>query len=134
MNQGHLSHTILLVLGIFTLVKSIWGLTSPSSMKRVSMWWSRAVLEVNTIVGSIFVLAAIVLWIVVLIDQPLANWLLVMLGILFVWAGTIYFKPRNFQKLLNIIVLDRKPITIRVMSLVTGIIAVFLIWVGIKGI
>lgn len=134
MNQGHLSYTILLVLGILALVKSIWGLASPSSVKRVSMWWSRAVLEVNTIVGSICVLAAIALWAVVLIDQPLANWLLVILGILFAWAGTIYFKPRNFQKLLNIIVLDRKPTTIRVMSLVTGIIAIFLIWVGIKGI
>lgn len=134
MNQGHLSHTILLVLGILALVKSIWGLAGPSSVKRVSMWWSRAVLEVNTIIGSICVLAAIALWAVVLIDQPLANWLLVVFGILFAWAGTIYFKPRNFQKLLNIIVLDRKPITIRVMSLVAGIIAVFLIWVGIKGI
>lgn len=134
MNHNHLSYTILLILGIMGLVKSIFGLAQPSLMKRLCIWWSKAVPQVNTLIGCVCFLMAIALWAVVLIDQPLTNWLLVLFGVLCAWIGTVYFRPHDFQKLLNVLILDRKPIMIRVVFLATAILSIFFIWVAVKGI
>lgn len=133
MNDQHLPNTVLLVLGIIVLAKSIWGLAAPSSVKRVSSWWGGVARHVNTLIGCVCVLAGVALWTVVLFDQPLTNWLLVIFGTLYVWAGTVYFRPSAFQKLLNVMILDRKPAAIRALFLVMVILSVFFIWIAVKG-
>ncbi len=128
-----LVHTVLLVLGILGLLKSIWGLIKPFSMKRFCEWWSRAVLQVNTLMGCVCILIGILLWVVILIRQPLANLLLAILGVFFAWIGTVYFRPADFQKLLRWVVINRSLVTIRLLSLISAVVCIFLIVVAIKG-
>ena len=89
--------------------------------------------QVNTLAGCVCVLAGIALWTVILIEQPLVNWLLVIVGALYIWKGTLYFRPRAFQKIMNVMILDRNPAIIRIIFLITAIVAVLLIWAAVKG-
>lgn len=134
MNTRHLPQTVLLVLGIIALVKSVWGLAHPSSLKRVGVWWSKAAMQVNTLFGWACISIAVGLLVAVLFDQPLTNWLVVMLGALCAWAGIVYLRPDDLQKLLKTAILDRGLGMIRVTSFISAIIAILLIWVAVKGI
>ncbi len=79
-------------------------------------------------------LIAAALWVSVLLDQPLTNWLLVVLCVLCAWMGTIYLRPDDLRRLLKTVIDNRSPGMIRFMSVISAIIAILLIWVAHKGI
>ncbi len=134
MNDHNLPQTILVVFGVLVLIKSIWGLAHPASMKRLANWWARAALQVNTLCGITCIIVAAGLWAAILLDQPLTNWLVFMFGAIFAWAASIYFKPQSLLKLIKRMCADRSLIELRIMSVVTAIIAFLLIYVAYKGI
>lgn len=133
MNDHGPAQTILLILGIIVLVKSIWGIAHPSSMKSTANWWARAIPRVNTLCAIVYIVIAAGCWIAVLLDQPLTNWLLAAFGALFAWAGTIYLKPQELTKLIKRMAGDRSLAAIRIISVVSALIALFLITVAYKG-
>ena len=128
-----LIHRILIVLGLLVLVKSIWGLGWPASIKSAGAWWSRAALQVNTLFGCVCVLLGVMLWIAVLIRQPIANLIVVLLGALFAWIGTVYFRTDDLQSFMKTVVLNRSLTVIRVISLISGAVAVLFIIIALKG-
>ncbi len=132
MNGQALTQTILMVLGIIVLMKSVWGIAHPASMKSVANWWSKAVLQVNTLCGIGCVIVALVLWIAILLDQPITNWILFFFGAFFAWAANVYFNPQDITKLTKRLCTDRSPAALRVMSAVSAIIALLLIYVAYK--
>jgi hypothetical protein len=132
MNTEHLPHKVLLVLGIMGLLKSLWGVIHPDSAQRAGRWWSRAALQVNTLAGCTCLVLAVALWAVVLIDQPIANWVLVAIGSAAAWTATVYFRPDQFQRLMDRLVLDRKPVFVRVVSACAALLCVLFIWIAFK--
>ena len=132
MNLG-LIHSILLVLGLLVLVKSIWGLGWPASTKSAGIWWSKAALHVNTLFGCVCILLGVALWIAVLIRQPIANLLVALFGILVAWIGTVYFRIDDFQRFIKAVALNRSLTAIRVISLISGAVAVLFIVIALKG-
>ncbi len=132
MNEQALTQTILMVLGILVLIKSVWGLAHPASMKRVANWWLKAVLQVNTLCGIGCIIVAVGLWIAILVDQPLTNWILFIFGAVFAWSATIYFNPQQIEKVIKRLCSDRSLAALRVMSAVTAVIGLLLIYVAYK--
>jgi len=133
MKIENLPYTILLVLGILALIKSAWAVVRPGDFKRLCIWWTSAALKVNTLAGIVCAVFALALLGVVLMRQPLANWLLVALGLVFAWAASLYFRPPAFERAMRVMILDRKPGAIRVMFVFWAIVGAALIVVGIQG-
>lgn len=133
MREMNLPQTILLVLGLMMLIKSVWGIAHPSSMKRLGNWWSRAAFQVNTLCGIACMVIAAGMLIAVLLDQPLTNWLLVAFAALFGWAGNVYLKPQELEKLIRTVVVNRTTLAIRIISVVSAIVALLLIRVAYIG-
>ena len=132
MNPRSLAHTLLLVFGIIGLAKSVVGVAFPQVFQRFAAWWVNKVRGVHVVLGAVSVVLAVLIWGVVLMHQPLANWILLVIGMFFAWAATVYFSPATFDKLARAFILDRHPAVLRIVSLATGAVAVLLIWVAIK--
>ena len=133
MDTERLPSTILLMLGLLTLAKAVWGAAKPLALKRTAAWWTRAALQVNTLVGCLLLLIAAGIWVVVHLNQPLVNWILMLFGVLFAWWGTVYFSPQILQRVLNATVADRSPSTIRTLAAITGLLAMGVILIAIRG-
>ena len=48
------------------------------------------------------------------------------------WIATVYFRPDQFQKLMRRMVLERKPVFIRIVSACSGLVCLLLIWIAFK--
>jgi len=124
---------ILLFVGLMALVKSVWGLAAPGSFKKLAAWWSTAAAQVNTLMAVLCACVALILWGVVLINQPLSNWLLALIGLLCMLSCVLYLRVETLQKFLDAMLIQRSPWAIRLLSLVGLAIAVLCIWVAAKG-
>lgn len=87
--------------------------------------------QVNTLMGIVALLLGAGLWVLVLRNQDLVDWLLVLMGILFAWAATIYFRKDDLEKLVNAIIIGRKPAFIRIISVIAALLGAFFIWAAI---
>lgn len=124
--------TVLLVLGILMLIKSVFAIAKPMAFRRLAAWWSGAAMKVNTLSGVLCILLAAFIWAAVLMRQPLTNWLLLAIGVLFAWGASLYFRPAALQRVIRVAILDRPASMIRVMFFITAVIAGVLIWVAVR--
>jgi hypothetical protein len=125
-----LTHKVLLVLGILMLAKAIFVIARPSAAKRLATWWAKIVPKVNTLLGLACVAAAGCLWVVVLAQQKIVDWILLGLGGILVWIGTVYFRPETFRNAIDNAILKRSDTTIRLFFLLVGLGAVAFIVVA----
>lgn len=131
MNIDRLPGMILLVVGIIGVVKSVWGLLQPDTVKRVAAWWLSAVMKVNTLTGCLLFLVALGMWGTILLHQPLAHWLVVAVGLLFAWAASLYLRPAALQRVMKAMILNRGVQALRLMFLVAAAASLLLIWVAV---
>ena len=131
MNIGRWRTVFLLAIAILGLIKATWGLVSPGSLRRAAQWWMRALRNVNTLAGGACFLVGLLLLAWVLVDQPLVNWALIALGLLFLWGGTVCGAPERMERVAHRAILDRGPGAIRALSLVSAVVCVLLIWIAL---
>jgi len=124
---------IVLILGILALIKAVWGVVRPAGLQSVARWWAEAPRQLRVVMGTIAILIGLALWLVVLAGQPLSNWILVIYGVLLIWAGTLYFRPGRFVDFLNRTTLNRSLAAVRLISIGIGLVAGLLIWIAIRG-
>ena len=132
MTQSDLPRTVLLVVCICGLVKGVVGLARPSFFKAVGAWQARTArgLAVPAAIGLLLLAAA--LWVVVLLDQTLVNWLVVAFGALFAAAADFYLHPERLEKLLGALVLQRNAVFIRAISALIVLVSLLLIWAALR--
>ncbi len=123
--------TILLVLGILLLLKAVFGAAVPETMKRVAERWTRAARQVNTLLAIVCLALAVALLIVVLMHQPLTNWMLAVLALLYAWTASVVYRPDTYERVVRRTLLDRKPMTVRVIFICLGLVAIGLIVIAI---
>ena len=132
MDVSNLPPVVLLVLGILMLLKALFAIVRPQAFKRACLWWSGAASKVNTLSAIVCILLAIVIWAVVLMRQPLVNWLLLFFGVLFAWGASLYLRPLALQRVLRVAILDRKAGMIRALYVAVALVAVLMIWIAIQ--
>ena len=131
MNTPHLAEKILLVLGILMLLKSAFAIAKPLAFKQASVWWARVVGKTRFLWGAVCAALALGLWVVVLLGLPVSHWLLLVFGVLYAWGASLCFRPLALQKVMNRMVIERKPGTLRLIFVGVAIVAGILIWVGL---
>ena len=124
-------HRILLCLGVLGLTKAAWGIVAPKSMQNVAKWWIKAAGQVNTLLGIAALLMGAGLWVLVLWNQDLVNWLLVIMGIFFAWTAMAYFRKDDFQKIAKGMIIDRTVLFVRTVSVIGALLFAAIIWVAV---
>ena len=87
-----------LIIALVSLLKGLWMLFGPGAFKSFLARWVKVVRQINTLTGIACVLLALLLWLVVLLGQPPEHWILVVVGGLFVFAASLYFRREVFEK------------------------------------
>ncbi len=124
------NNIVLLVIGLLMLAKTLWAVISPDSFKKATAWILKKLKHVNTLTGYAYILIGIALLVLVLLDQPLVNWLLVALGAGAIYAGSLLFDIERIEKKVNKIVLNRGSVALRIIGVLGVIVAGLIIWVA----
>ncbi len=126
------THMILLVLGCIMFVKALWAVISPASVKKTTTVMTRLFAPASPVVGTICVVFAVVLWALVFMHQPISHWLLILLGVMFLWVGTFCLRKRGIDVLATTIIIDRRKAAVRAMGLMAMVAAALIIWVALR--
>jgi len=124
-------HIALLVVGLAALGEALLGVIRPSMAKNIAKWFTDIAAPKPIFMGMMLCAAAIVLWVILLMNQALASWVLLGLGALMAWLGALCFRRNSFQKLLRICVLSRSHMSIRFIYLVELLAAAAIIYVAV---
>jgi hypothetical protein len=122
---------VLLFAGCIGILKAAMAILNPTGFQSFARHWMQAVGAVHKLVGSIALVAACALWALVLINQDAVDWTLLILGVLMAWAATLYFQFDQMRKLVSTLVLDRKVMAVRVLGIISLLIAAAFIWVAL---
>ncbi|MCK5529549.1 MAG: hypothetical protein KAI74_07680 [Kiritimatiellae bacterium] len=126
------NNLVLLVIGALMLAKALWVLISPDSFRKSAAWWLTKMKHVNTLSGYVYILIGVAILVLVLLDQPLVNWLLVALGAGSIYAGSWLFNMERVEKTMKSMVLNRGSITLRIIGVLSLLITALVIWVAFK--
>jgi hypothetical protein len=124
----------LLAIGVLAVAEAVWALAAPKNVRKIADWFigtpgsKRPVL-----LGVVFVLIAAALWALILMGQPLSAWLLLGMAMLFVVFGWMCFNKGHFNKLLEVLLIRRSDLSVRLIYFVELVIAALLIWVAVAG-
>jgi hypothetical protein len=123
--------TALIVIGALALAEATWGLASPYGVKRFAGWFVKVARPTQPAVGVFFLGATVLLWVVVLLGQPLSSWLVLICGLVFALVGLLCFKAGSMQKLLSIWILNRTAVMVRIIYGVELVVAITFIVVAL---
>lgn len=123
---------LLLALAAMGLIKGVWGVLRPDSMRAITRWWMGVAGKVNTLMAIVAFAVAFAIWVFVLINQDAVSLLLLMYGLFFAWAGTVYLHRDQLNRLVQRLILGRKDLFIRVMSLCVTILCGIIVWVAAR--
>lgn len=122
---------ILLAQGLAALVVAVWGLAAPAALRRAGAVSWKAVSRVNTLLGAGLLTAALALWAVVLIGQPLVHLMLALIGLALAWFGMTLFRRQSLESLGRRMAAWQSAAAIRVLCAATAAAAVFAIGVAV---
>lgn len=125
-------HICLLGIGILLLLKSVWGIAAPGSAKKAVGWWCRFAGRMNRLLALICIALALAVWGVVLVHQPMTDWLLGLCGVVLACTAVVYLDRDTFQRWANVLVLQRGTWLLRLFSVVGVLVATLMIWAAVK--
>lgn len=118
----------LLILGVLGLAESVWGMTAPSKVKALAAWFtSPRPRGLGLLLGAV----AALLVVLVLIGQPLAHWALLAVATLFAWVATLCFRPDGFRHLLQVWLVNRADLSVRLIYAAEFAVAMLLLWLAL---
>lgn len=126
------NNIVLLVIGLLILAKTLWVVISPATFKKSAAWILPKLKQVNTLTGYSYILIGITLLILVLLDQPIINWILVTIGAGSIYVGSWLFDMERVDKKVKTLVINRRDISIRILGVFGVIIATLIIWICFK--
>lgn len=127
-----IKHRVLLIIGILMLAKGAWALAFPESFRKVTAWWVRIVKHVNSLIGIVCIAVGLAAWALVLLHQPMVNWILGFMGVLGVCVGLMYFRMPEIERLTNAVVLNRASPGVRLLGVVLLVVALWVVWIALS--
>lgn len=127
------ANRILLVIGILLFAKAVLALVRPEALRKFTGWWLRTVNHVNTLTALLSILIGFAVLSVVLLQQPLVNWILGVFGVLLIYVGTLYFRMAEVKRVAGALVLNRRSSIIRLIGALAMVVAGWIVWVAITG-
>lgn len=126
-----IQHTLLLIFGILGLAKALWGLFLPRSAAALLETSTRALDRMHQLAGGALVVLAVGVVAVVLLFQPLAHWLLILLGLMWFAIGLALLRGPETATRWRRWTAARSALWIRCVSIPVLGLALFLIWVAL---
>ena len=127
-----LGHAILLVLGVIALAKSLWGLLSPGSWQRFTRRAIDFIPKINTLLAWLYMAIGISLFVVILLHQPIAYWLLAFFGTLMLFASAVLLRFKEYEGFVRRIAIYEHTLTSRIVCGIGVIVALLIIWVAFR--
>lgn len=123
----------LFVVGLFCLVEGVWGAVAPYGAKKIAGWFVKVSGPRSVGLGILLLAGAAVLAVLVLTGQPLANWALLAVAAVLAALGFLSFRPDAVRRWLTVWILNRAPLTVRLIYLAEALVAVLLLWIALAG-
>ncbi len=128
-----LRHYLVAAFGLVILAKAVWAILSPSSMKRAAEVCLSISGKVNTLLGVLYMGLGMALWIVVLANQQIVDWVLLAFGVSMVLGGILYFRHERIRGVVEVALLNRENAFVRLLGILMVLVAGALVWVGVRG-
>ena len=127
------SQTVLLVIGILWVAKSLWGFAAPESFRKSARWWAGLSVRGGMIMGWMVIVISLLLGVVVVIDLTLAQKVLALLALIYAGCASLFFKPQSMVRLLDALFVNRAGLTIRLTFLISLLLGILVIIVALSG-
>ncbi|MBM4147636.1 MAG: hypothetical protein FJ224_01120 [Lentisphaerae bacterium] len=123
---------LLLVFGILILVKGVWCMAGPGSIKRAAAAWAFLNEKLRPVIVGLMLAICLLLWGTVLVYDPLIDWMLGALGLWFGALAVLSLDPKRMRSLTAATALNRGTGLIRLFGAAGAALALWMIWVAVK--
>lgn len=127
------AHIAVAILGTLSLLESLWGLTNPRGLQKIS----RGIVDESPSrspgVGIFFLGLACGLWLMVSAEQRLADYILIVYSWLLVGGGLLNLNEGGMKRAIEWLILRRQPGTIRLLYAVECAWAIAILLVALRG-
>jgi hypothetical protein len=130
--MSDLPHTLILIIGLIGISKAVWALVATESFLAFAERWRKILPRISGLIGLGAVLIGVALWSSFMIYRPMAHWILLALGLLYLLIGISTLSSRGTSTVDRLFNLLTSKFLLRVLSLFSIIICALLIWVAVK--
>jgi hypothetical protein len=106
---------------------------SPESFQKFAGWWVRLAVRMPLLMGGLCGLLGLAIWVVLLLSQPLVNWVLGLFGAAFLAGAFLYMNTQALQKGADACILKRGPMALRASFALGIVVSVLVLWVALRG-
>ncbi|MDA0322281.1 MAG: hypothetical protein O2923_06135 [Verrucomicrobia bacterium] len=130
--MSDLPHTLILIVGLIGISKAVWALFATDSFLSFVKGWQKLVPRISGLLGIAALLVGIAIWASFMIYRPLAHWVLLGLGLIYLLFGISTLSPTSSSPLARLFNPPRSKFALRVLALVSIIICTLLLWIAVK--
>lgn len=127
------TQTVLLVIGILWVAKSLWGFSAPESFQKVARWWTGISVRGGVVMGWFVIALSLTLGFIVVLDLTLAQKVLALIALVYAGSASLFFKPQSLVRLIDVLFVNRSPLMVRLTFLVNLLIGVLVVVVALSG-
>jgi len=126
-------HLLLLVFGLVMLVKAVWGIAAPASLRAVTSLATGWGLRVRYAVAALALAIGIFTWGVLLLHESLSSRMLGIIALVMAGASVVWLDRQLVQAIGRLLVTGRGSIVIRLFSVLVAALALWMIWAAATG-
>ncbi len=127
------AHIAVAILGTLSLMESLWGMTNPRGVQKLTQSIVDESPPRSVGVGLFFLALACGLWLLISAEQRLADYILILYSWLLVGGGLLNLNEGAMQRALEWLLLRRSPGTIRLLYLGECLWALAILFVAVRG-
>jgi len=130
--MSDLPHTLILIIGLIGISKAVWALLATESFLAFANRWRTILPRISGLIGIGAVLIGATIWSSFMIYRPLAHWVLLALGLLYVLFGVSTLSPTSSPPLARLFHPPRSKFLLRLLALGSIIICAVLLWIAVN--
>ncbi len=124
---------ILIVFAVIAMLEAVWVLAAPESYKKFARFWLRAASNVPTLLPILLGVIGVIIWGILVFQQPVYHTLIMLVGALFVVGAFLYADLDAVKRITDRFLLDRSTRTLRLIATAILLGGILILWISITG-
>ncbi len=124
---------ILIVVAVIAMLEAVWVLAAPESYKKFAGFWVSAAAKVPTLLPIVLAVIGILIWAIVIMQQPIYHTLGILIGLLFILGAVLYSDVEAMKRVTDRFLLERSTRTLRLMGVGILIVAALVLLIAVSG-
>ncbi len=124
---------ILIVIAVIAMLEAVWVLAAPESYKKFARFWVRATAKVPTLLPIVLAVIGVLIWAIVIMQQPIYHTLGILVGLLFILGAVLYSDIEAVKRVTDRFLLERSTRTLRLIGVLILIVAALVLWIAVSG-